>query len=140
MVHDTIRENLRYGRPEATDAELIDAARAAAIHDHIASLPEGYETVVGERGYKLSGGEKQRIAIARAILKKPAYPDSGRGDQCLRYAVRAIDTRSLIAAFGRAHHVCYRATACPPFLLPTRFLSSTAGRSSSAESILISWL
>lgn len=71
LVHDTIKENLRYGRPEATDAELEAAARAAAIHDHIVSLPEGYDTIVGERGYKLSGGEKQRVAIARAILKSP---------------------------------------------------------------------
>jgi ATP-binding cassette subfamily B protein len=71
LVHDTIRANLRYGRPNATDEELVAAAKAAAIHDHIASLPDGYDTVVGERGYKLSGGEKQRIAIARAILKNP---------------------------------------------------------------------
>ncbi len=71
LLHDSIRENLRYGKPEATDEELIAAAQAAAIHDHIKSLPEGYDTVVGERGYKLSGGEKQRIAIARAILKDP---------------------------------------------------------------------
>ena len=71
LVHDTIKENLRYGRPDATDEELVAAAKAAAIHDHIAGLPEGYETVVGERGYKLSGGEKQRVAIARAILKSP---------------------------------------------------------------------
>lgn len=71
LLHDSIRENLRYGKPAATDEELIAAAQAAAIHDHIKSLPEGYDTVVGERGYKLSGGEKQRIAIARAILKDP---------------------------------------------------------------------
>jgi ATP-binding cassette subfamily B protein len=71
LVHDTIRENLRYGKPDATDEELIAAATAAAIHEHIASLPDGYETIVGERGYKLSGGEKQRVAIARAILKNP---------------------------------------------------------------------
>ena len=71
LIHTTIRENLRLAKPEATDEELVAACRAAAIHDHIDSLPEGYDTVVGERGYKLSGGEKQRIAIARAVLKNP---------------------------------------------------------------------
>jgi ATP-binding cassette subfamily B protein len=71
LVHDTIRENLRYGKPTATNEEIEAASKAAAIHDHIISLPEGYGTVVGERGYKLSGGEKQRVAIARAILKSP---------------------------------------------------------------------
>jgi ATP-binding cassette, subfamily B, bacterial len=87
LVHDTIRENLRYGRPDATDEELIEAAKAAAIHDHIAGLPEGYDTVVGERGYKLSGGEKQRIAIARAILKNPRI-------LILDEATSALDTKS----------------------------------------------
>lgn len=87
LIHDTIRENLRYGRPDATDAELAEAARAAAIHDHIMSLPEGYDTVVGERGYKLSGGEKQRIAIARAILKDPRI-------LILDEATSALDTHS----------------------------------------------
>jgi ATP-binding cassette subfamily B protein len=71
LLHDTIRENLRYGKMDATDEEIEAAARAAAIHEHILSLPEAYETIVGERGYKLSGGEKQRVAIARAILKSP---------------------------------------------------------------------
>lgn len=71
LVHDTIRENLRYGKVNATDEELVAAAKAAAIHDHIMTLPETYDTVVGERGYKLSGGEKQRVSIARAILKDP---------------------------------------------------------------------
>lgn len=87
LVHDTIRENLRYGKPDANDEELEIAARAAAIHDHIASLPEGYDTVVGERGYKLSGGEKQRIAIARAILKNPRI-------LILDEATSALDTQS----------------------------------------------
>jgi ATP-binding cassette subfamily B protein len=87
LVHDSIRENLRYGSPDANDAELIEAAKAAAIHDHIASLPEGYDTIVGERGYKLSGGEKQRIAIARAILKNPKI-------LILDEATSALDTQS----------------------------------------------
>jgi ATP-binding cassette subfamily B protein len=72
LFHDTIAKNLRYARPEATDAEVVAACRAARIHDLIASLPEGYDTVVGERGYRLSGGEKQRLAIARVLLKDPA--------------------------------------------------------------------
>jgi ATP-binding cassette subfamily B protein len=71
LFHASIRDNLRYARPEATDAELVAAATAAAIHDRIAELPGGYDTMVGERGYKLSGGEKQRIAIARVLLKDP---------------------------------------------------------------------
>jgi ATP-binding cassette subfamily B protein len=71
LFHTTIRRNLEYGRPGATQAGLEAAARAANIHERIAELPEGYDTVVGERGYKLSGGEKQRLAIARVILKDP---------------------------------------------------------------------
>jgi ATP-binding cassette subfamily B protein len=71
LFHDTVRANLVYARPGATQAELESACRAANIHDFIAGLPEGYETVVGERGYRLSGGEKQRVAIARVILKDP---------------------------------------------------------------------
>ena len=72
LFHDTVAANLRYARPTATDAQLVAACRAARIHDVIASLPEGYETLVGERGYRLSGGEKQRLAIARVLLKDPA--------------------------------------------------------------------
>ena len=71
LFHTTIRRNLLYGRPEATDEELEAAARAANIYERIAELSEGYDTIVGERGYKLSGGEKQRLAIARVILKDP---------------------------------------------------------------------
>jgi len=72
LFHDTIRENLRYARPAATDAEIEAACRAAQIHSVIASLPDGYDTLVGERGYRMSGGEKQRLAIARVLLKQPA--------------------------------------------------------------------
>jgi ATP-binding cassette subfamily B protein len=71
LFHASVRENLRFARPEATDEEVEDAARAAQIHDLIADLPEGFDTVVGERGYRFSGGEKQRIAIARAVLRNP---------------------------------------------------------------------
>ncbi|MRG61670.1 ATP-binding cassette domain-containing protein [Agromyces sp. CFH 90414] len=71
LFHATIAENLRYAKPDASDAELEAAARAANIHETIASFPDGYDTVVGERGYRLSGGEKQRIAIARVLLKDP---------------------------------------------------------------------
>jgi ATP-binding cassette subfamily B protein len=71
LFHDTIRENLRYARADATDAELVDALRAARISDLVDSLPDGLDTVVGERGYRMSGGEKQRLAIARMLLKNP---------------------------------------------------------------------
>jgi ATP-binding cassette subfamily B protein len=71
LFHASVRENLRFARPEATDGEVEDAARTARIHDLIASLPEGYDTLVGERGYRFSGGEKQRMAIARTVLRNP---------------------------------------------------------------------
>src|SRR5438094_57868 len=71
LFHESVRENLRFAKPDATDEEIEAAADAARIHDVIASLPEGYDTVVGERGYRFSGGEKQRIAIARTILRNP---------------------------------------------------------------------
>jgi ATP-binding cassette subfamily B protein len=87
LFHTSIRENLRYAKPDATDAELEAAARAAAIHERIVALPEAYDTVVGERGYKLSGGEKQRLAIARVILKDPRL-------LILDEATSALDTHS----------------------------------------------
>ncbi len=71
LFHDTIASNLRYAKPEATDDELVAAARSANIHEFITTLPLGYDTVVGERGHKLSGGERQRLAIARVLLKNP---------------------------------------------------------------------
>jgi len=72
LFHDTVAANLRYARPDATGEEIVAACRAARIHDVIAALPDGYDTVVGERGYRLSGGEKQRLSIARLLLKAPA--------------------------------------------------------------------
>jgi ATP-binding cassette subfamily B protein len=71
LFHDSIRTNLLYARPNATQGELEQAAQAANIHDFIMGLPHRYDTIVGERGYRLSGGEKQRIALARVILKDP---------------------------------------------------------------------
>ena len=85
LFHDTVRRNLQYGKPDATDEELIAAARAA--NDRIAELPEGYDTVVRERGCKVSGGEKQRLAIARVVLKD-------RGCMILDEATSSLDTTS----------------------------------------------
>ncbi len=87
LFHATVAENLRYGKQDATEEEMIAAAQAAAIHDRIMELPEGYDTVVGERGYKLSGGEKQRLALARVILKDPRI-------LILDEATSALDTHS----------------------------------------------
>jgi ATP-binding cassette subfamily B protein len=87
LLHASIAENLRFARPDATDDELVGAARAARMHDLIASLPEGYDTVVGERGYRFSGGEKQRLAIARTVLRNPPV-------LVLDEATSALDTRT----------------------------------------------
>jgi ATP-binding cassette, subfamily B, bacterial len=87
LFHATVRDNLRFARPDATDDEVEEAARAAQIHELIASLPDGYETVVGERGYRFSGGERQRIAIARTILRNPPI-------LVLDEATSALDTQT----------------------------------------------
>lgn len=87
LFHTTIRENLLYVRPEATEAEIVAATKAAAIHDRIMELENGYDTLVGERGYRLSGGEKQRLAIARVILKDPKI-------LILDEATSSLDTQS----------------------------------------------
>ncbi|MGV9404509.1 ABC transporter ATP-binding protein [Streptomyces sp. NPDC003667] len=87
LFHASVADNLRFAKPDATDEELYAAARAAQIHDHIAALPDGYETVVGERGHRFSGGEKQRLAIARTILRDPPV-------LILDEATSALDTRT----------------------------------------------
>ncbi|MFJ6291893.1 ABC transporter ATP-binding protein [Streptomyces griseoviridis] len=87
LFHATVAENLRFAKPDATDEELRTAARAAQIDDHIAALPDGYDTVVGERGHRFSGGEKQRLAIARTILRDPPV-------LILDEATSALDTRT----------------------------------------------
>ncbi|PZG14372.1 ABC transporter ATP-binding protein [Nonomuraea aridisoli] len=87
LFHASIADNLRFARPSATDEELEAAARAAHIHDHIAALPDGYDTLVGERGYRFSGGEKQRLAIARTILRDPRV-------LVLDEATSALDTQT----------------------------------------------
>ncbi|MFE5509756.1 ABC transporter ATP-binding protein [Streptomyces sp. NPDC056529] len=87
LFHASVADNLRFAKPDATDEEIEAAARAAQIHDHIASLPDGYDTLVGERGYRFSGGEKQRLAIARTILRDPPV-------LVLDEATSALDTRT----------------------------------------------
>ncbi|MFF6801881.1 ABC transporter transmembrane domain-containing protein [Streptomyces sp. NPDC012616] len=87
LFHATVGDNLRFAKPDATDEELYAAARAAQIHDHISALPDGYDTVVGERGHRFSGGEKQRLAIARTILRDPPV-------LILDEATSALDTRT----------------------------------------------
>jgi ATP-binding cassette subfamily B protein len=87
LFHASVADNLRFAKPSATDAELVAAAKIAQIHDHLAALPDGYNTVVGERGYRFSGGEKQRLAIARAVLRDPPI-------LVLDEATSALDTQT----------------------------------------------
>lgn len=100
LLHTTVRENLRYAKPDATDAEIEAAARAAQMHDFIAGLPDGYDTMVGSRGHRFSGGEQQRIAIARTLLRDPRV-------LILDEATSALDTeteRAVAQAFDRLAH------------------------------------
>jgi ATP-binding cassette subfamily B protein len=90
LFHASVAENLRFAKPSATDEELVAAAKVAHIHDHLMSLPDGYDTIVGERGYRFSGGEKQRLAIARAVLRDPPV-------LVLDEATSALDTQTELA-------------------------------------------
>ncbi|HEX5853197.1 MAG TPA: ATP-binding cassette domain-containing protein, partial [Solirubrobacteraceae bacterium] len=99
LFHASIRENLRFACPEASDLEIEDAARAAQIHELISSLPDGYDTPVGERGYRFSGGEKQRMAIARTVLRNPPVlildeATSALDNETERAVQRALDDLS----------------------------------------------
>jgi ATP-binding cassette, subfamily B, bacterial len=90
LFHASVADNLRFAKPSATDAEIVAAAKVAQIHEHLMSLPDGYDTVVGERGYRFSGGEKQRLAIARAVLRDPPV-------LVLDEATSALDTQTELA-------------------------------------------
>ena len=128
LFHATVRDNLRFARPDATDEEVEEAARAAQIHELIATLPEGYDTVVGERGYRFSGGERQRIAIARTILRNPPI-------LVLDEATSALDTqteRAVQEALERLAEGGRRSrsrTGSRPSATPTRSSCSTAAAS-----------
>ena len=93
LFSGTIRDNIRYGRPEASDDEVVAAAKAAQAHDFVSQLPEGYETMLGQRGVNLSGGQKQRVAIARALLIDPAV-------LILDDSLSAVDTATEEAILG----------------------------------------
>ena len=110
LFNDTIYYNIAYGRPSATPSEIESAARLAQIHDFITGLPDGYQTRVGERGLKLSGGEKQRVAIARTVLKPSADPDIRRCDLGARHPYRTRDPSEPSRGQPRSDHL----GDCPP--------------------------
>ena len=132
LFHASVRENLRFARPEATDEEIEDAARAAQIHDTIAELPDGYDTVVGERGFRFSGGEKQRIAIARTILRNPPVLVLDEATQRARRRRPSAPSARRSSSSPRAARRSSSPTASRPCATPTRSSSSTAARSPSA--------
>ncbi|PAV86039.1 hypothetical protein WR25_26519 [Diploscapter pachys] len=127
LFNETILYNIRFGNPEASDEEVFEAAKAAMIHDKILALPDGYDTVVGERGLKLSGGEKQRVAIARTILKKPQFI-------FLDEATSALDTK---ASFFDIHICNNRFSSNSPKEPFNNALRSCAGRELECHTTLL---
>ncbi len=109
LFNDTIGANIAYGRPGAAQEAIEAAARAAQIHDFIMGLPDGYDTLVGERGLKLSGGEKQRVAIARMVLKAPPILIFDEATSALDQPHRAADPDGASPGLRRAHHPDHRA-------------------------------
>ena len=125
LFHATVRENLRFAKPDATDEEIEEAARAAQIHNLISSLPDGYETVVGERGYRFSGGEKQRIAIARAVLRNPPILVLDEATSALDTQTERAVQEALAPARRGAHDDRDRPPALDRSATPTRSSCST---------------
>ena len=122
MFHRTIADNIRFGRPRATDEEVRRAAELAHAAEFIESLPDGYDTLVGERGIKLSGGQRQRIAIARAILKDAPILDPRRGHELARLRERSAHSGRALDADGGTHGDRHRAPSVdgPPHGLARR--------------------
>ena len=130
MFRGTIRENIAFGRPNATEAEIIAAAQAACAHDFIISFPNGYDTPVGEHGAQLSGGQRQRVAVARALIKDAPLI-------LLDEATASLDSESERQVQEAIEHLCqgrtthrHRASAATPSCMPTASSSSRAARSS----------
>ena len=129
LFSETIRANIAYGRPDATDDEVVAAAEAAQADGFIRALPDGYDTVIGERGYDLSGGQRQRIAIARTLLAEPARPRARRRHQRHRRAGRGGHPRGARPTAWPAARRSSSPTGCPPSPSPTGWCCSRAGGS-----------
>ena len=132
LFNDTIGYNIGYGKEGATQTEIEAAARGAAIHDFVTSLPQGYEAMVGERGLKLSGGEKQRVAIARTLLKDPPILILDEATSALDSRTEAAIQETLQRRRRSGAPRSSSPTACRPWSTPTRSSSSTRAASPSA--------